>query len=69
MLTEEHQAFHAHLDACEQCRLHPFDLCAAGEMRLRAAVAAIKRADFLASALDKHFGPVRAAAIRDAGEF
>lgn len=28
-------AFHAHLDECEQCREHPFNLCAVGESLLR----------------------------------
>lgn len=23
-------SFHAHLDACVQCRMHPFDLCPVG---------------------------------------
>lgn len=30
-------AFHAHLDACAQCRTKPFGLCAEGEKRLRTA--------------------------------
>jgi hypothetical protein len=29
-------AFHLHLDECEQCREHPFDLCAAGKTALEA---------------------------------
>jgi hypothetical protein len=32
-------AFYAHLDACEQCRHHPFDLCAAGALLIRLAIA------------------------------
>ena len=27
--------FHAHLDVCEQCREHPFELCEIGELLLR----------------------------------
>lgn len=30
-------AFHAHLDACSQCRNHPFALCAEGARRLEKA--------------------------------
>ncbi len=30
-------AFHAHLDVCEQCREHPFDMCAVGNRLLREA--------------------------------
>lgn len=37
-LTTEHQAFHAHLDICEQCRERPFDLCRVGDALLRNAV-------------------------------
>lgn len=29
--------FHAHLDACEQCRNHPFDLCPLGAAYLEVA--------------------------------
>ena len=29
--------FHAHLDVCNQCRNHPFDLCPTGAQLLRAA--------------------------------
>jgi len=29
--------FYAHLDACAQCREHPFDLCGAGSNLLREA--------------------------------
>jgi hypothetical protein len=29
--------FHAHLDACTQCREHPFDLCGAGAILLQQA--------------------------------
>lgn len=28
------EKFHAHLDLCEQCREHPFDLCIAGAQLL-----------------------------------
>lgn len=28
------KAFHAHLDACEQCRTQPFNLCGDGERLL-----------------------------------
>lgn len=31
------EKFHAHLDLCEQCREHPFDLCEAGGRLLVAA--------------------------------
>ena len=27
--------FHAHLDDCQQCRVHPFRLCSTGESLLR----------------------------------
>lgn len=30
-------AFHAHLDQCEQCERNPFDLCMVGAALLRAA--------------------------------
>lgn len=30
MTTAAIDAFYAHLDACEQCREHPFDLCPVG---------------------------------------
>lgn len=29
--------FHAHLDVCEQCERHPFDLCPIGAMLLKDA--------------------------------
>lgn len=29
--------FHDHLDACEQCREHPFELCPEGSKKLREA--------------------------------
>ncbi len=32
-------AFHEHLDACSQCRNHPFALCAEGAKRLLKAAA------------------------------
>lgn len=31
------ELFHAHLDACTQCREHPFDLCSVGAPLLKAA--------------------------------
>lgn len=31
------EAFHAHLDVCEQCRDHPFKLCPEGAKRLSEA--------------------------------
>lgn len=30
--------FHAHLDACEQCREHPFDLCLIGASLLASSL-------------------------------
>lgn len=36
--TDETRAFDAHLGACQQCREHPFDLCAAGQDLLQRAV-------------------------------
>ena len=30
-------AFHAHLEVCEQCREHPFGMCAVGNRLLREA--------------------------------
>ena len=30
--------FHAHLDECEQCREHPFNLCSEGERLLHEEV-------------------------------
>ncbi len=36
----ERNVFHVHLDACEQCREHPFDLCADGAALLRIAALA-----------------------------
>lgn len=35
--TDATRAFHAHLDACQQCREHPFDLCSTGAVLLKAA--------------------------------
>lgn len=32
------EAFHAHLDECEQCRNRPFDLCPQGKAALEAFV-------------------------------
>lgn len=34
-----HTRFHAHLDACRQCRDRPFDLCSTGDRLLRATAA------------------------------
>lgn len=31
------QRFHAHLDKCQRCREHPFDLCVIGGELLRSA--------------------------------
>jgi len=31
--------FHAHLDICEQCREHPFQLCPTGVLLITSAVA------------------------------
>lgn len=36
--TVDSLAFHRHLDACQQCREHPFDLCGAGSFLLQQAV-------------------------------
>lgn len=36
--TDATRAFHAHLDACRQCREHPFELCAVGATLINAAV-------------------------------
>lgn len=30
--------YHAHLDACPQCRQHPFDQCLTGNTLIKAAV-------------------------------
>jgi hypothetical protein len=30
-------AFYSHLDTCKQCAAHPFDLCAEGQILIRAA--------------------------------
>jgi hypothetical protein len=35
--TEAIEAFHRHLDRCEQCRDRPFELCAVGQPLLLAA--------------------------------
>jgi len=34
-------SFHAHLDACQQCRDNPFDLCPTGAKLLRAAASGV----------------------------
>lgn len=41
-MTDEDQyelidEFHEHLDRCDQCRNHPFDLCKEGESLLKKA--------------------------------
>lgn len=36
--TPASEAFHAHLDACDQCRTMPFNLCAEGARLLQEAV-------------------------------
>lgn len=36
-------AFHRHLDGCQQCREHPFALCREGEILIRAAALELKR--------------------------
>lgn len=33
---KSHVAFHAHLDACRQCRDRPWELCSTGDALLRA---------------------------------
>jgi hypothetical protein len=35
--THIRDAFHRHLDQCEQCREHPFALCREGDILIRAA--------------------------------
>lgn len=35
--VEAAAAFHAHLDFCQQCEQHPFDLCTVGARLLRLA--------------------------------
>lgn len=39
------ETFHRHLDACAQCRLHPFDLCPEG-LRLVKAFEPVSRSPF-----------------------
>lgn len=34
--------FHEHLDACEQCRNHPFDLCPVGHTLLMSSIIQFK---------------------------
>lgn len=36
-LLEAAEAYHAHLDVCEQCEQHPFDQCPEGARLLLAA--------------------------------
>lgn len=36
--------FHEHLDICQQCRDHPFDLCSAGATALALAAMDIHKA-------------------------
>jgi hypothetical protein len=39
----ERNVYHDHLDACDWCRSHPFDLCIAGSAALQlAAIGAIR---------------------------
>lgn len=38
-------AFHRHLDQCQQCREHPFDLCDEGARLLHAAVGVRRAGD------------------------
>jgi hypothetical protein len=53
-LTPEHQAFHAHLDACRHCRHNPFDLCPKGASLLMAAARSIEK-NFSADPVLEHF--------------
>lgn len=39
-------AFHKHLDTCQQCREHPFELCREGDVLIRAAGIEIQRNKF-----------------------
>jgi hypothetical protein len=40
-VTDEIDAFHAHLDVCRQCRDHPFQLCRTGaELLVKAGASA-----------------------------
>jgi hypothetical protein len=34
-ITDAIDLFHEHLDGCEQCRNHPFELCSSGAELLR----------------------------------
>jgi len=47
-MTDPKDAFHAHLDACSQCRDHPFALCLVGLRLLFAIVAAMHEAHAVA---------------------
>lgn len=38
--------FHSHLDECEQCREHPFDLCKIGAILLRVSVQTVPDTNF-----------------------
>lgn len=38
--------FHAHLDACKQCRENPFDLCADGQRLIAEAAAKLSEQSF-----------------------
>ena len=40
-MTDRIDAFHAHLDECEQCREHPFDLCPLGGPLLESAASGL----------------------------
>lgn len=35
--VDHHAMFYVHLDHCQQCREHPFDLCRRGDELLRKA--------------------------------
>lgn len=37
--TKDVDPFHAHLDVCQQCREHPFDLCTVGDLLLKQVAA------------------------------
>lgn len=39
-MSETADAFHDHLDICQQCREHPFQLCSVGTDILRSAATA-----------------------------
>ena len=45
-------AFDDHLDICEQCEKHPFDLCPVGDMLLRLTVDEVARATLKAHGIE-----------------